>query len=103
MLFICLFRTFSFFNQEKIRLEAAEKGLIGTPLKEKELEMPSSVPVWNQTVTDEKGRRRFHGAFTGGFSAGYFNTVSLLRSHSFLLSLLSLFQKKKKKLSGWLC
>ena len=26
-------------------------------------------------VTDDKGRRRFHGAFTGGFSAGYFNTV----------------------------
>ena len=26
-------------------------------------------------VTDEQGRRRFHGAFTGGFSAGYFNTV----------------------------
>lgn len=26
-------------------------------------------------VTDEKGRRRFHGAFTGGFSAGHFNTV----------------------------
>ena len=26
-------------------------------------------------VTDSKGRRRFHGAFTGGFSAGYFNTV----------------------------
>ena len=24
---------------------------------------------------DEKGRRRFHGAFTGGFSAGYFNTA----------------------------
>ncbi|KAI8578095.1 hypothetical protein K450DRAFT_248993 [Umbelopsis ramanniana AG] len=32
-------------------------------------------PVWNQEVTDEKGRRRFHGAFTGGFSAGYYNTV----------------------------
>ena len=30
--------------------------------------------VANQ-VTDEQGRRRFHGAFTGGFSAGYFNTV----------------------------
>lgn len=29
-----------------------------------------------QTVKDEKGRyKRFHGAFTGGFSAGYFNTV----------------------------
>jgi G patch domain-containing protein 1 len=26
-------------------------------------------------VTDDQGRRRFHGAFTGGFSAGYFNTV----------------------------
>ena len=26
-------------------------------------------------VTDAQGRRRFHGAFTGGFSAGYFNTV----------------------------
>jgi len=33
------------------------------------------VPVWKQTVTDEKGRRRLHGAFTGGFSAGYGNTV----------------------------
>lgn len=26
-------------------------------------------------MTDDQGRRRFHGAFTGGFSAGYFNTV----------------------------
>jgi hypothetical protein len=26
-------------------------------------------------VRDEKGRRRFHGAFTGGFSAGYYNSV----------------------------
>jgi len=25
-------------------------------------------------VTDEQGRRRFHGAFTGGFSAGHYNT-----------------------------
>uniref|UniRef100_A0A914XFM3 G-patch domain-containing protein n=1 Tax=Plectus sambesii TaxID=2011161 RepID=A0A914XFM3_9BILA len=31
--------------------------------------------VQDQVATDEKGRRRFHGAFTGGFSAGYFNTV----------------------------
>jgi len=29
----------------------------------------------NQVVTDAQGRRRFHGAFTGGFSAGYYNTV----------------------------
>ncbi|KAH7488523.1 hypothetical protein PRIC2_006938 [Phytophthora ramorum] len=31
--------------------------------------------VRNQEVTDEQGRRRFHGAFTGGFSAGYYNSV----------------------------
>lgn len=28
------------------------------------------VPVWKQEVTDEQGRKRLHGAFTGGFSAG---------------------------------
>ena len=31
-----------------------------------------------QEVTDAEGRRRFHGAFTGGYSAGYFNTVGSL-------------------------
>ncbi|KAJ1366428.1 hypothetical protein KIN20_027088 [Parelaphostrongylus tenuis] len=31
--------------------------------------------IQDQIVTDEQGRRRFHGAFTGGFSAGYYNTV----------------------------
>eukprot|EP00873_Tetraselmis_striata_P037960 jgi/Tetstr1/458224/TSEL_044712.t1 len=34
-----------------------------------------TAPVWQQEATDEQGRRRFHGAFTGGFSAGYYNTV----------------------------
>ncbi|XP_009076852.1 PREDICTED: G patch domain-containing protein 1, partial [Acanthisitta chloris] len=34
------------------------------------------IPLQEQTVRDAKGRyQRFHGAFTGGFSAGYFNTV----------------------------
>ena len=31
--------------------------------------------VQDQTAHDAQGRRRFHGAFTGGFSAGYYNTV----------------------------
>lgn len=31
--------------------------------------------VSNEIVRDENGKRRFHGAFTGGFAAGYFNTV----------------------------
>ncbi|KAK5120552.1 hypothetical protein LTR85_006208 [Meristemomyces frigidus] len=35
----------------------------------------SYVPIWKQEVTDERGRKRLHGAFSGGFSAGYFNTV----------------------------
>jgi len=51
--------------------------MIGTPLPplEKSKDTGEFVPVWKQDVRDEKGRRRLHGAFTGGFSAGYFNTV----------------------------
>jgi hypothetical protein len=37
-------------------------------------------------VRDEKGRRRFHGAFTGGFSAGYFNSVGSKEGQSGLAS-----------------
>lgn len=50
----------------------------GTPLPPLDLDVRddgSYVPVWKQSVTDEHGRKRLHGAFTGGFSAGYFNTV----------------------------
>lgn len=52
--------------------------LFGTPLPAFDPEVRddgSYVPVWKQEVTDERGRKRLHGAFTGGFSAGYFNTV----------------------------
>ncbi|CZT07862.1 related to growth regulation protein WHI2 [Rhynchosporium agropyri] len=35
----------------------------------------SYVPVWKQEGRDERGLKRLHGAFTGGFSAGYYNTV----------------------------
>lgn len=51
---------------------------IGTPLpslNSKRTDQNVFVPIWKQEVTDEQGRRRLHGAFTGGFSAGYFNTV----------------------------
>ncbi|KAL6759050.1 hypothetical protein V8C86DRAFT_1390599 [Haematococcus lacustris] len=40
-----------------------------------DLAVVRNAPVWAQEPTDEQGRKRFHGAFTGGFSAGYFNTV----------------------------
>ncbi|KAK1755669.1 hypothetical protein QBC47DRAFT_413411 [Echria macrotheca] len=52
--------------------------VFGTPLPPLDPDVRddgSYVPVWKQEVRDEKGRKRFHGAFTGGFSAGYFNTV----------------------------
>ncbi|KAL6872305.1 hypothetical protein HDV57DRAFT_520294 [Trichoderma longibrachiatum] len=50
--------------------------IFGTPLPEDgERDDGSYLPLWKQEVRDEKGRRRLHGAFTGGWSAGYFNTV----------------------------
>ena len=45
----------------------------GTPLPPLEPEIRddgSYVPIWKQEVRDERGRKRLHGAFTGGFSAG---------------------------------
>ncbi|XP_065184656.1 G patch domain-containing protein 1-like isoform X2 [Sycon ciliatum] len=52
---------------------------IGTPFElpenEDDFVRKKPVPVHDQIAVDWKGRRRFHGAFTGGFSAGYFNTV----------------------------
>ena len=40
------------------------------PLDEQTRDDGSYVPLWKQEVTDERGRKRLHGAFTGGFSAG---------------------------------
>jgi G patch domain-containing protein 1 len=40
------------------------------PLDEHTRDDGSYVPIWNQEVTDDRGRKRLHGAFTGGFSAG---------------------------------
>ncbi|XP_010265340.1 PREDICTED: G patch domain-containing protein TGH [Nelumbo nucifera] len=71
-------------------MDADEEDFVfyGTPI-EREEEMTSrkkkavaeatgqmrALPPWKQEVRDEEGRRRFHGAFTGGFSAGYYNTA----------------------------
>lgn len=54
--------------------------MIGTPfisedeIIQRKVDKISKKP-WEQEVRDDKGRKRLHGAFTGGFSAGYFNTV----------------------------
>ncbi|KAJ3291007.1 hypothetical protein HK104_006374 [Borealophlyctis nickersoniae] len=64
------------------RRSAAEESLVvmGTeqpldPLDVRARDRNKYLPVHLQEVRDEKGRKRLHGAFTGGFSAGYFNTV----------------------------
>jgi G patch domain-containing protein 1 len=47
--------------------------VFGTPLPPRDLDVRddgSYVPVWKQEVRDERGLKRLHGAFTGGFSAG---------------------------------
>ncbi|KAK4959484.1 hypothetical protein LTR10_004289 [Elasticomyces elasticus] len=49
----------------------APYALHGTPLTS----TSAYVPEWKQEVLDDRGRKRLHGAFTGGFSAGYHNTV----------------------------
>lgn len=46
---------------------------LGTPLSKSTA--GDFVPLWKQEARDEQGRKRFHGAFTGGFTAGYHNTV----------------------------
>jgi G patch domain-containing protein 1 len=55
--------------------------LFGTPLPDEAeaRDDGSYLPVWKQEVRDERGRKRFHGAFTGGFSAGYVTRRYLIR------------------------
>ncbi|KAG7189842.1 hypothetical protein KM043_017499 [Ampulex compressa] len=50
-------------------------GVALDPLDEENFSRKKPVTIEDQYAYDAQGRRRFHGAFTGGFSAGYFNTV----------------------------
>lgn len=55
------------------RAEQAPYAFYGTPLPAHDSETRddgSYQPLWKQEVRDEQGRKRLHGAFTGGFSAG---------------------------------
>nr|CAG4643718.1 EOG090X013U [Lepidurus arcticus] len=45
------------------------------PIKEDDVVRKKPLRIEDEVAKDEQGRRRFHGAFTGGFSAGYYNTV----------------------------
>lgn len=49
-------------------------------------------------MRDEQGRKRLHGAFTGGFSAGYFNTVG---SAEGMYSMTNAWQWLTVGFAGW--
>ena len=56
-------------------LVEGEGGAMGRRRREELVSVRGGRQPWLEEVVDEQGRRRFHGAFTGGFSAGHFNTV----------------------------
>lgn len=63
---------------------------IGTMMSGTDRSLEDSISGYTQIVIDRRGNRRFHGAFTGGFNAGYFNTVGLcIESVRSLLSIQS--------------
>lgn len=56
-----------------LQLQQSPFVFYGTPLPPLDPDVRddgSYVPVWKQEVVDDKGRKRLHGAFEGGFSAG---------------------------------
>ena len=57
---------------QTVRNHFLDKKLIGTLFKEEELDKKEN--YHNQVARDEKGNKHWHGAFTGGFQAGYKNT-----------------------------
>ena len=57
----------------KKEVDPWHKHMVGTFFEEEEIKDKQT--FYTQFATNEKGQRRFHGAFTGGFSAGYHNTV----------------------------
>lgn len=59
--------------EEDRQLHQSPYAVYGTPLPPLDPDTRddgSYVPMWKQEVVDEQGRKRLHGAFTGGFSAG---------------------------------
>ena len=59
--------------EAELKSQRSSHVLYGTPLPSEDAHVRddgSFVPVWKQEVRDERGRKRLHGAFTGGWSAG---------------------------------
>jgi hypothetical protein len=53
--------------------EVLPEFLVGTLFEEDDLD--NTQGYFNRIARDEKGSKKLHGAFTGGFVAGYKNTV----------------------------
>jgi G patch domain-containing protein 1 len=49
--------------------------LLGTPLIKQKSQDHKKKNIHTQEVVDDQGRVRLHGAFQGGFSAGYYMSV----------------------------
>ncbi|XP_071959371.1 G patch domain-containing protein 1-like isoform X2 [Antedon mediterranea] len=71
----------------------------GTPVEILDEDAPRKKPtlIEAQVVTDKQGRRRFHGAFSGGFSAGYYNTVGSQKGWTPSTFVSSRSKKEEKK------
>ncbi|KAL1450559.1 hypothetical protein WDU94_002909 [Cyamophila willieti] len=65
-------------DSEEEDQEFALYGTLLDPLEEDTVQAKKPISVQDQVATDKHGKRRFHGAFTGGFSAGFCNTVGSL-------------------------
>lgn len=76
--------------------DADEYVYLGTPLQGSD---QVGLPVNQQTVRDAAGRQRLHGAFTGGYSAGFYNTVG--SQVSFCHVVLSRCQMYVAAMSTW--
>ena len=55
--------------------------ILGTRLAGTDKTLEESGTGYNPVMIDRRGNRRFHGAFTGGFSAGHFNTVGSVQGY----------------------
>uniref|UniRef100_A0A8D8V9X2 G patch domain-containing protein 1 homolog n=1 Tax=Cacopsylla melanoneura TaxID=428564 RepID=A0A8D8V9X2_9HEMI len=65
-------------EEEEEDHEFALYGTLLDPLEEDTVQAKKPISIQDQIATDKHGKRRFHGAFTGGFSAGFCNTVGSL-------------------------
>lgn len=60
-------------DPSKVRNSFLDKKMLGTLFQEEEITKKDN--QYNQIARDDKGHKRFHGAFEGGIEAGYHNTV----------------------------